>query len=267
MQQSKEQIDYRYNGWANLCSQINNFNIYQFRQKPYFCSMVETVSPHFGILYFNNINNNYSKYISNIDWKTIEVLANVGNPYNQEYIFNNNKYNLSPTILRYIQFTLDTLTHIKNNTSLTELKIVEIGGGFGFQAILLYELAHLFDLKVLKYTILDLGPVCNLQNIFITECQKFSDKKYINLKAITIDDYTPNNNNFFISNYALGELNTYWQNRYIRDVVNKIKHGYLCWNFSPINPKIHSYFNSIKTIQEEENPQTNYTFTNYIIRY
>lgn len=267
MQQSKEQIDHRYNGWLHLCSQIDSFNIYNFRKNNYFRGIVETVSPQFGMLYFNNIIKNYPEYISKMDWKSIEVLGNIGNPYNQEYTFNNNKYKISPTILRYVKFTFDTLTHIKNNTSLTELKIVEIGGGFGFQAILLYELAHLFDLKVLKYTILDLGPVCNLQNIFITECQKFSDKKYINLKAITIDDYTPDNNNFFISNYALGELNTYWQNRYIRDVVNKIKHGYLCWNFSPINPKIHSYFNSIKTIQEEENPQTNNTVTNYIIRY
>ena len=144
--QTDEERDNRYDGWANFCSQINGINIYNFRKNNYFRSIVETVSPHFGMLYFNNINNKYSKYISNIDWKTIEVLANVGSPYNQQYIFNNNKYSLSPTILRYIQFTLDTLTHIKNNTALTELNIVEIGGGFGFQGILLYVFAHLFDL-------------------------------------------------------------------------------------------------------------------------
>ena len=54
---------------------------------------------------------------------------------------------------------------------------MEVGGGFGFQSILLHELAHLFDLKVLKYTILDLEPVCNLQNTFITECKKFTNIK------------------------------------------------------------------------------------------
>jgi len=264
--QTDEERDNRYDGWGNFCSQINGFNIYNFRKNNYFRSIVETVSPHFGMLYFNNINNKYSKYISNIDWKTIEVLANVGSPYNQQYIFNNNKYSLSPTILRYIQFTLDTLTHIKNNTPLTELNIVEIGGGFGFQGILLYEFAHLFDLKVSNYTIVDLKSVCNLQNTFINECKKFTNITY-NLNAITFDDYKENNNNFFISNYALGELNTYWQNTYIRNIVSKIKHGYLCWNFSPENPKIHSYFHSIKTTQEEENPQTNNSVKNYIIRY
>ena len=82
-----------------------------------------------------------------------------------------------------------------------------------------------------------------------------------------IDNLQIKEGSFFISNYALGELNTYWQNTYIRNIVSKIKHGYLCWNFSPVNPKIHSYFHSIKTIQEEENPQTNNSVKNYIIRY
>jgi len=265
--QTDKKKDNRYDGWSNLCSQINSFNIYNFRKNNHFRSIVENVSPQFGMQYFNNIMNNYSEYISKIDWKTIEVLANVGSPFNQEYTFNNNKYKISPTILRYVKFTFDTLTHIKNNTSLTELNIVEIGGGFGFQAILLYEFAHLFDLKVLKYTIIDLEAVCNLQNIFINECKKFTNIKYDNFQSVTYDNFNLDNDNFFISNYALGELNTYWQNIYIRNVISKINHGYLCWNFSPANPKIHSYYNSIKTIKEKENPQTNNSVKSYIIRY
>ena len=268
MQINKEEAeDSRYDGWNNFCNQINNSNITHFRKNNYFRSIVESVSSQFGLKYFNNINTNYLEYVLKMDWDKIELLGNIGNPYNLEYVFNGKKYKLSPTILRYVQFTFDTLSHIKNNTKITDLNIVEVGGGFGFQSILLYELAYLFDLKVSKYTILDLKPVCNLQNTFINRCRNISNKEYNNLQSITVDDYKQDNNNFFISNYALGELNTYWQNTYIRNVVSKINHGYLCWNFSPENPKIHSYFNSIKTIKEEENPQTNNSVKNYIIRY
>ena len=127
--------------------------------------------------YYNNINNNYKNYISDINWNKIELLGNIGNPYSQEYTFNNTTYKFSPTILRYIQFTFDILTHIKNNTELNELNIVEIGGGFGFQSILLYELAYLFNIKVTKYTIVDLKYVCNLQNTFIKQCNKVNNKE------------------------------------------------------------------------------------------
>ena len=48
--QTDEKKDNRYNGWINFCSQINSFNIYNFRKNNYFRCIVETVSPHFGML-------------------------------------------------------------------------------------------------------------------------------------------------------------------------------------------------------------------------
>ena len=40
MQIDKEK-DNRYDGWSNLCSQINNFNIYQFRQISIFAILLK----------------------------------------------------------------------------------------------------------------------------------------------------------------------------------------------------------------------------------
>ena len=57
----------------------------------------------------------------------------------------------------------------------SKINVVEIGGGYGFQAIMLYELASLFELEVKKYTVIDLKEVCNLQNIFVNECNKTSE--------------------------------------------------------------------------------------------
>ena len=90
-----------------------------------------------------------------------------------------------------------------------------------------------------------------------------------NFKSLTYENFTDKKTyNFAISNYALGELNTYWQNTYINNIISKIEHGYFCWNFSPTNPNIHSYFTSKDIIKEEENPQTNCPpVKSYILRY
>ena len=70
---------------------------------------------------------------------------------------------------------------------------------------------------------------------------------------MTFDNFNLDDNdyNFVISNYALGELNTVWQNTYINNIISKVEHGYFCWNFSPSNPNIHSYFTNKDIIKEE----------------
>ena len=134
--------------------------------------------------------------------------------------------------------------------------MVEVGGGYGAQSVFLFELSHLFDITIDKYEILDLLEVNNLQKHYINLCEATTRSKY-NIEAFIIDEYNYENENYFISNYALGELTKEWQDLYIDNVVSKITHGYICWNFSPQNPNIHEYFNNIKKTIEEENPQTN----------
>lgn len=261
--------DKRYDGFSKLCSMINEENIHYFRNNGYFKLMVENVSLHFSNEYYRIIKEKYSSLFSKIDWKKLETLSNIGSPQRLQYSFNNNTYSYNPKILCYMLFTLDILTHIKNNTNLQKLNIVEIGGGYGFQAIILYELASLFDLEVEKYTVVDLKDVCNLQNTFVKECNKINNEKYKTFQSLDYDNYTHDtNSNFFVSNYALGEFNKNWQNIYIRNIISKINNGYICWNFSPSNPKIHSYFNSKPVTKEEEYPQTNTPpIKSYIIRY
>ena len=191
-------------------------------------------------------------------------------------MFCDNQYLLSPKALCYIKFTFDILSHICEETNLKEIDVVEIGGGYGCQGILLYIMAKHFDIKVNSYTIIDLPEVNVLQRAFIKSCiskLSSSDEYNSSLHCISPEEYKNINKtvepNFVISNYALGEFNQYWQNFYIDNVVSKTEHGYFCWNFSPTNPNIHSYFNNIKRlIKEEENPQTNTPpIKSYVIRY
>ena len=261
--------DNRYNGFQKFCSLINDNNINYFRSNNYFKSIVENVNIYFGNQYFKLIKQNYSQYLSDVDWDIIEKLANIGNPEKISIDLITKKITITPTILRYILFTFNILNHIKNNTEIKELNIIEIGGGFAFQPILLYKFSNLFDIKINRYTIIDLKEVCNLQNTFIKKCNEINPNTFHNLNSVTYNDINNvSEYNFVISNYALGELNTYWQNTYVDNIISKINHGYFCWNFSPANPNIHSYFTNKDIIKEEENPQTNCPpIKSYILRY
>ena len=88
--------------------------------------------------------------------------------------------------------------------------------------------------------------ISKLQKLYVQEA---SMKLKYNLNRIISTEHPKNIDNlqikegsFFISNYALGELKKEWQNFYIDKIIKKCKHGYICWNFSVDNKKIHESF-------------------------
>ena len=189
-------------------------------------------------------------------------MNDIGNPDNIQYTINGSNYLLSPTTLRYVQFTLDMLTHITSK-GLKQINIYEVGGGYGCQSILLVLLSPLFNVSVLSYTIVDLKKINNLQkhylnrattvlNTDLTKTIRLIDPSILN--SLQIEN---KQENYFISNYALGELHKQWQDYYVSRIVSKSEHGFICWNFSVGNKKIHRYFDSISTLITEEDPQTN----------
>lgn len=101
------------------------------------------------------------------------------------------------------------------------IRIVEIGGGYGYLAKLIVE-----RVKVECYHIIDLPEVCDLQ------------RRY--LKGYPVDCFTtPTGGRYdlVISNYALSEIP---DNRvYVDMVLRKSKHGYITCNtdyFKPVWP-------------------------------
>lgn len=271
--ESREKVDNRYNNFRLFCSQINEANINVFRSNNFFRGIVENVNNDYGNQYHNNVIEKYNDCIdlTNVDWKELESVMKIGTPLVMDnYIIDNQSYQFSPTVMRYFQFTLDMFKHIKENGNLYELNVVEIGGGFGCQAVLFCYFAKFFDIKVKSYTIVDLDEVCNLQNQYVKAINKELRITNNIISSITAEKYNNEHNcNFVLSNYALGELNSYWQNFYIDNIVKKAKHGYFCWNFSPSNPNIHDYFKTLDgLVKEEENPQTNcLPVKSYILRY
>lgn len=254
-----------YSNYQQTCSQINETNIHNFKQQREIIGIIENVNKTFGDLYLQNI----EKYpeTSQIDWTLIKRLNDIGSPQMETFGINNQQIPLSPTTLRYVQYSLDILTYMKK-TETNNPDIIEVGGGYGFQAVLLCEFAKFFSINIRSYTIVDLPEATNMQNQYIKACQ--IDIPYTTMVCynITENTFQPSNRSFFISNYALGELTKELQDFYIETIVKKMAHGYICWNFSVGNPYIHNYFNQPTVISEEENPQTNCPpVKSYIIKF
>ncbi len=259
------QKDYRYDSFREYCKSIDNIKIETFKRDTNIIGIIENVSIQFGQKYLDNIMSFSEK--NNINWNKIKLLNDIGNPNNQPFIINEQTVMLSPTTLRYVQFTMDTLYHIKNVLKSTNINIVEIGGGYGFQCVLLFELAQIFNIHINKYTILDLSEVNNLQKYFVKKCASVVNN-LVNITTTTINNYDIKDMDLVISNYALGEFTKDWQDYYIKNVISQISHGYICWNFSQQTRNIHEYFDTISHSKSEENPQTNcYPIKSYIIKY
>ena len=138
--------------------------------------------------------------------------------------------------LRYLKIGLD----IKELTGTNIGNVVEIGCGYGGQAIVLDKL-----LKIETYTFYDLWQVNFLIKRFI-ETSNLSCQYNIS----TIKEYsnkTSNSWDFCISNYAFSELPKALQELYIDRVLNKTQKGFML-----MNSGIHGVYGNIKNLSQVE---------------
>jgi len=235
-----------------ICSDDEKFKI--FRRMRSCMGVIENVTHKFGIEMINECKKTAN--ISNYPWETFQQNEKVGLPYtcdfkDQLYFLDDCEF--SPTTFRFINNGTNIIQHLRN-LNLKTVRIIEIGGGYGAQAVILLELAKTFNLNIEDYCIIDLEEVTYLQNKYLTAVKKEKDVECLTIEELNLDK----NFNFLISNYAFGEFNDHWKNLYIDRVIKRIAHGYLIWNFSSHSNKIHEFFLNLPKVQiEEEKPQTN----------
>lgn len=250
--------DPNYQYFQNVCKNLDQNTIYSFKTDRDIIGIIENVNLEFGNDYLNNIMK--FEESQNIDWTRVKYLNDIGCPHMNEFIINNNVILLSPTTLRYVYYSLDILSYMKG-LNLSKIQLVEVGGGYGFQCILFFELAKLFFIDIDKYHIVDLPEANNMQKQYIMACQSHIEPIMDKIEFISFYDIENTNfkseNSFFVSNYALGEFTKEIQNFYVKNIISFMKHGYICWNFSVGNHTIHSYILNLQPIITEEDPQTN----------
>ena len=147
----------------------------------------------------------------------------------------------SATNLRYLYQSLLIIKYIKE-LGLNNVKIIEIGGGYGGLCLFLESLSKHFNVDISSYIIYDLEEAEELQ------------KKYLDIHGLSLtgqDDISEGS--FLISNYAFSELPEDLRKEYEKQVINKYcDYGFLAWNACPLYE-----FAQGKTIKSEtERPST-----------
>ena len=125
---------------------------------------------------------------------------------------------MSTTALRYLKVALEIKDQFGNDLG----NIVEIGCGYGGQAIILDRVAN-----VSSYNFFDLWQV----NLLITRFVESSSLS-CNYSVSTLRSFVDTDKNWdlAISNYAFSELPASLQDSYLKKVLSKSRNGYLTMN-------------------------------------
>jgi len=217
-----------YNDYINCISSFVNTNIndWTFKSNDEYSAILEHVNSRQGEMYINELQQRfYMLYSTNTEYlvELCRLNDSCGKP--KKYNFTNFT-ECSPTNLRYVLHSFLILTYMKE-CKLTNIDVIEIGGGYGGLCFFIYKLAHLFDITINTYSIFDLQMPLALQ-------QKYLENLNIhNINYVTLDNMKNlKDNSFLISNYAFSEISLELQQQYTSHVLNPyVSHGFLAWNF------------------------------------
>lgn len=206
---------------------VNNDDSFRnFKRDPVYRQTLEHVPYELGCQYLDLIIRDYPDLVTYFEkFRENDIL---GNPMTYSY----GDYGIfSPTTLRYIKTAGDLKQKFGN---LSQMHIVEIGGGYGGQCTILSTLGFA------SYTIIDL-PEC------VALSKKYLEKMGIG-NVICIDSTNLENIGTYdlvLSNYAFSEIDKSEQQRYLETLIKPTPNGYMIMNY------ISEYFN-LKSLKMED---------------
>ena len=169
-----------------------------------------------------------------IDNTTINNLINVndeiGNPV--KYKIEDEIIECSPNTIKYIYFGLLNIKYIlDDNKNITD--VIEIGGGYGGQCVILLKLFELFNININSYTLIDLNNVISFQNKYINLISPQNKCCFVKFEDVHL--YKFNINSYLFSSYSLSELNDQVRQFYYDSLFKYISYGLLVWNTQTID--------------------------------
>lgn len=178
-----------------------------FKRHPAYRQVLEHVSPALGQRYYDQILQTNPEILDRIPEDSI------GSPLKYDY----DGRKLSPTTLRYLGIYLDIKQFFGG---LTDLRVAEIGAGYGGQFVVLDEFWYMKH-----YTTYDIPSACDLT-------KKYTSKVGVRTPLTTkpyLTDERPDYD-FVMSNFAFTELFREDQERYIALVIRDTPMGFMIVN-------------------------------------
>jgi hypothetical protein len=165
---------------------------------------------------------------------------------------------VSPTTLRYVKTAIQILSHLQNKYNGDDIDVVEIGGGYGGQAFVLFTLASLFNVTIKSYTMFDLEASSNLQRKYISSLSEQIPSELFDFRQYNKSSFEVKDNSFVISNYSLAEVDESVKQCYFNNLFKHISRGFLCWNFglteNPVSDFLYNKYDML--IEPEHSPRT-----------
>lgn len=244
MEQKTSISDYEQFKFSALDAVNDDIKFKQFKTHPDFTPILEHVNYEQGLGYIEYIKNSSKFNIADlISFKENDIY---GGSILESYELPFGK--ISPSTLRYIKVLLELEEMFGN---LDNFKIIEIGGGYGGQSLLIQKYFTNID-----YTIVDLPEVGMLANKYL------GVHNLTHTKIYNVDDIVkPVEYDLVISNYAISECSKFVQDIYISNIIKSSKRGYITYNHISHLFNIDSYTpqefqNILNCKKKEEIPAT-----------
>jgi hypothetical protein len=201
--------------YQNFCEQAASDDkvFSNFKRSPIYQDVLEHVTCQQGLNYLAIVQKNDPDFLSHCD----QIMANdrIGNPV----LFNYSPFgSFSPTTLRYLKVAADLRREFGD---LSQFDIVEIGGGYGGQCKLLFELTGFAS-----YTLIDL-PECNHLSRKYLNQMNVENVNYIDCDQLELSGHY----DLVISNFAFSEVEREEQLPYMHRILNPTPRGYMTGNF------------------------------------
>lgn len=228
-----------------------------FRRHPSYTTVLEHVSDDIAKKYYKNIKDTYGLLDEQI-FNFCEKLHYVGSPYLVKLFPNIPP--ISTTALRY----LNTGLQIKSTIATDNIEnVIEIGPGYGGQAVILNEL-----LNIKNYSFVDLKEVNLLIEKFISHSNVDFIPKYYSLEDKFNEQY-----DLIISNFAFSELPRKLQNVAMKKILTKANNGFMIMNSHNFN-KDYNFFTKEELLSRlsnakfiDEIPNTSPRGKNYTVTF
>ena len=186
-----------------------------FRRHPDYETVVEACGRKHGVSYFSVIRKKYPHLMNYLS--LFSLSDDIGFP--KKFYYRWVHRNFAATTLRYVK-VLGDLEQLFG--LLSDMDIVEIGGGYGGQCKVIYDI-----MKPRSYTIVDLPEALAITGKYLKQFE-IEDVIFETPDAAFGDSY-----DLYISNYAFSEVAFDYQRSYAEKIIKYCDRGYMtCNHFS-----------------------------------
>lgn len=221
---------------------VKDGSLSDFKSSPFFTAVLEHVTAQLGHEYYQRL-----RSISPLTREQITAYCKKNDIFGGGMKHDFEWITTSPSNFRYLLHSHLILSQMKQQGQ-EEVRVVEVGCGYGGLCLALTDLAASYGIKIKEYHLIDLPDVSSLQKLYLSKFTISADLFFH--PASRYGEDIQGTGMFLISNYCFSEIDEQHQKQYIRLLFPKVVHGFMTWNNIPL------YDFGFAVTVEAENPLT-----------